>query len=172
MVCYISTYVIPGDRCQLYEWELYGLRLHIPKGIVKENESCENNHCSCRGSVRVSPGADPTSVVYIEVSRVLDKEFTMELQHCVTLNSEKSLKTMTFGFAPYLLNEEHGSLFKYVGSGNFQVNRRYGSFKVARTGSYCIFLKYHTRSTYMSMCVYYPSMGADLKWQWNNILLL
>lgn len=133
----------PGDRSQLYEWKKCGLRLYIPQGIVKESEHCEIKITVLSGGKFHFPNStELASVVYdIEVSRSLDKDFSLEVQHCVSLKVENHLKTLSFAFASYPPPDSGLSAFQFVSGGEFHIKSRYGIFKTSKTGSYCILLK-------------------------------
>lgn len=137
------TFVIPGDRSQLYEWPQCGLRLYVPQGIVKENEQCEIKITVLSGGKFHFPNStELASVVYdIEVSKSLDKEFSIEVQHCVLLKVENHLKNMSFAYASYPPPDTSLSSFQFISGGEFHINCKCGIFRTSKTGSYCILLK-------------------------------
>ena len=92
-------FVIQGDLFQSFNWDECGLRLSCPKGALSSsNEKCEVAIVALAGGQFKLPERTKlvSSVYAISVSRTLLKPLTLELQHCVALETKAQADRLKF----------------------------------------------------------------------------
>ena len=116
-----------------YEWEGYGLRLHVPEG------SLPGGMTNCRFNIKASLSGkfqlpEATSLIspvfWISASSKFTKPVTVEIQHCTLREDEKMLSGLSFVSAKYSQKELPYS-FKQLDGGVFTMQSAYGSIQLS-----------------------------------------
>ena len=92
-------FVIQGDLFQSFNWDECGLRLSCPQGALSSsNERCEVAIVALAGGqFKIPEGTKLVSSIYaISISRTLLKPLTLELQHCVALETKAQVDRLKF----------------------------------------------------------------------------
>ena len=141
------SFIIKGDSQQFFNWDRYGLRVIIPKGtLATPSETCEVDIKALVAGpfqIQADMEADFVSAVYaIDISRLLLKPITVEMQHCVDLYTQDDTCYLTFVEAsvdqfelPYTFQVEDG--------GQFYADKQSGSILLSQSSLMAIvkFLK-------------------------------
>ena len=124
-----KLFVIQGDLYQSFDWVECGLRLSCPKGALSSpDERCEVAIIALAGDqFKLPERTKLVSAVYgISVSKPLLKPLTLELQHCVALETKSQADHLKFVRAP-LIGSDSNAEFKIVKGGEFYPGSWYGS---------------------------------------------
>ena len=116
-----KLFVIQGDNSQSFHWEECGLRLSCPKGALSSSvERCEVAIVALvGGQFKLPVGTELVSSIYaISVSKTLLKPLTLELQHCVTLETQDQADSLKFVRAP-LVGYNSNAEFTVMEGGEF-----------------------------------------------------
>ena len=116
-----KLFVIQGDLYQSFHWEECGLRLSCPKGCLSSpDEKCEVAIVALAGGqFKLPVGTELVSSIYaISVSKTLLKPLTLELQHCVTLETQDQADSLKFVRAP-LVGYNSNAEFTIMEGGEF-----------------------------------------------------
>ena len=124
-----KLFVFQGDHSQSFNWNECGLRLSCPQGALSSSdERCEVAIVALAGGQFNLPERTKlVSAIYaISVSKTLLKPLTLELQHCVALETKAQTDCLFFVRAPHVgcdLNAE----FTIMEGGKFYPGSWYGS---------------------------------------------
>ena len=124
-----KLFVIQGDLYQSFDWVECGLRLSCPKGALSSsNDRCEVAVVALAGGqFKLPEKTKLVSAVYgISISKSLLKPLTLELQHCVALETKSQADCLKFVRAP-LIGCDSNAKFKIVEGGEFYPGSWYGS---------------------------------------------
>ena len=124
-----KLFFIQGDHYQSFHWDECGLRLSCPKGALSSSdERCEVAIVALAGGqFKLPVGTKLVSAVYgISVRKPLLKPLTLELQHCVTLETKAQADCLVFARAP-LVGCDPNTEFKIMEGGEFYPGSWYGS---------------------------------------------
>ena len=138
-----KEFIIEGDRSQSFGWEDFGLKIHFLQGTLLPTQTCE---CAVKalvgGKFQFPKGTQLVSAVYaISFADELLQPVTLELQHCVLLESEEQVKYLHFMIAP-INKSALPYKFHFINGGKFNVNSQYGTitrkkFCLVCTGKTC-----------------------------------
>ena len=89
---------VQGGRQQLFDWSICGFRLFVPEGALSPTETCSVTVKALIGGRFILPqGTELVSALYaISVSRKFQKEVKIEMQHCLSLETEVQTKHLNF----------------------------------------------------------------------------
>ena len=133
------SFEVEGDKAQPLEWEKHGFRMYIPRNALSFSERCAVSvKAIITGDFLFPEGTEPVSAVYaIFLSREFCKPVTLELQHCVFLESSGQTKFMSFAVAPHNQSSPPYQ-FKLVAGGAFHPNSFYGTIEQEHFCCACI----------------------------------
>ena len=122
-----KLFLIQGDHAQSLNWEEYGLRIGVLKGTLKSTETAEVVVVALVGGQFVLPeNTELVSAVYaIFVSKPLLQPLKLDIQHCVSIDTEEHSTYLSFATAanvdviPYQFVLKEG--------GQFSSKSQYGS---------------------------------------------
>uniref|UniRef100_A0A1X7TA01 Uncharacterized protein n=1 Tax=Amphimedon queenslandica TaxID=400682 RepID=A0A1X7TA01_AMPQE len=120
------------NNAQLLNWEEYGLRITVPEGVVPPSETIEVSITALVGGEFILPeDSELVSVVYkITVSKPLLKPVLLEIQHCVSIETQSHANCLRFVASS---NDHCPFEFQTVdGKGSFPVGERYGSILISK----------------------------------------
>ena len=123
-----KLFLIHGDVPQLLNWEEFGLRIGVLKGILPSSETAEVAVVALVGGQFVFPkNTKVVSAIYaVAVSKPLLQPLRLDLQHCVNLVRPSQTRHLKFAIAP--VNTPNLPYeFSPVEGGEFTVNSYYGS---------------------------------------------
>ena len=123
-----KLFVIQGEHFQSFHWNECGLRLSCPKGALSSDERCEVAIVALAGGqFKLPEKIKLLSAVYgISVSKTLLKPLTLELQHCVALETKAQADRLKFFRAP-LVECDSSAEFTKIEGGEFCPGSWYGS---------------------------------------------
>ena len=124
-----KLFVIQGDLYQSFNWDECGLRLFCRKGALSSSyERCEVAIVALAGGqFKLPERTKLVSAVYgISVSKPLLKPLTLELQHCVALETKAHADRLKFVRAP-LIGCDSNAEFTIMEEGVFFPGSWYGS---------------------------------------------
>ena len=157
-----------------FEWEGYGLRLHVPEGSLPGGmEKCTVNiKASLSGKFQLPEDTILLSPVFwISAPCKSTKPVTLEIQHCALREEEKVLSGLSFVSA----KDSHKNLpyrFKQLDGGVFTMRSAYGTIQLRHfcgigvTGrectprSYCAHV-YHAMEQANKRIYYYLAITLD-----------
>ena len=122
-------FVLQGcSQAQYFTWEKYGLILSAPADILPSSETCKVAITALAGGDFEFPkGSELVSAVYaIFISKTLLKPLTVNIQHCVALETPEQCKSLQFVKAT-LNNRGLPYQFKVLEGGCFTPENQYGS---------------------------------------------
>ena len=124
-----KLFVIQGDHSQSFNWNECGLQLSCPQGTLSSSdERCEVAIVALAGGqFKLPVGTKLVSAVYvISVSKPLLKPLTLELQHCVALETKIRADSLKFVRAPFIECDSNAKFTIFKG-GKFYPGSWYGS---------------------------------------------
>ena len=119
-----------SSQPQFFNWEKYGISLSAPKGILPQSETCVVAITALAGGEFEFPeGSVLVSAVYvISISKPLQEPLTINMQHCVALETPKQCNSLHFvraqlnnGTPPYIFEALQ------IQGGYFTPGSQYGS---------------------------------------------
>ena len=124
-----KLFVIQGEHFQSFHWNECGLRLSCPQGaLLSSDERCEVAIVALAGGqFKLPKKTKLVSAVYgVSVSKTLSKPLTLELQHCVALETKAQADRLKFFRAP-LVECDSSAEFTKMEGGEFCPGSWYGS---------------------------------------------
>ena len=124
-----TLFLLQGScKPQFFDWKKYGLSLSAPNGIILPSETCEVAITALAGGEFEFPkGSELVSAIYaITISKPLLKPLTIEIQHCVALETPEQCNSLQFVRATFN-NGGLPYLFEVLPGGCFSQGNRYGS---------------------------------------------
>ena len=123
-----KLFYIQGNEAQSFYWEEYGLRLHSPQNTISLSDTCEVAiTVLVGGHFKFPKGTVLASAVYtISIAKPLLKPLTLEIQHCVNLQTQAQANHLHFvraSLTPSTLPYK----FTLLDGGQFYAGNRYGS---------------------------------------------
>ena len=123
-----KLFYIQSNEAQSFYWEEYGLRLYSSQNTITLSDTCEVAiTVLVGGHFKFPKGTMLASAVYtISVAKPLLKPLTLEIQHCVNLQTQVQTNCLHFvraSLTPSTLPYE----FTLLDGGQFHVGNRYGS---------------------------------------------
>ena len=117
-----------NSQHQVFTWERYGLLLSAPAEILPSSETCKVAITALAGGDFEFPkGSELVSAVYVvSISKTLLKLITVNIQHCVALETPEQCKSLQFVRAT-LNNGGLPFQFKLLQGGQFTPGSQYGS---------------------------------------------
>ena len=118
---------------QHFNWEKYGISFSAPEGILSPSETCEVAITALAGGEFEFPeDVDLVSAVYaISISKPLLKPLTVNIQHCVLLETLEQCNSLQFVRAPFN-NATAPYQFKVLAGGHFTPENKYGSISLTQ----------------------------------------
>ena len=134
-----KIFCIQGNKAQSLHWEEYGFRLHSPLNSISPTDKCEVAiTVLVGGHFKFPKRAKLVSAVYaISVAKPLLKPLTLEIQHCVNLQTKSQANCLYFVRAP-LSNSRLPYEFTLLDRGQFYPGNRYGCIICHHFSAVCI----------------------------------
>ena len=125
-----KLFYIQGNEAQSFYWEEYGLRLHSSQNTITLSDTCEVAlTVLVGGHFKFPKETTLVSAVYtISVAKPLLKPLTLEIQHCVNIQTQAQANHLYFVRAP-LTSSTLPYEFTLLDGGQFYPKNRYGSIK-------------------------------------------
>ena len=126
-------FTIQGDNSQSFSWDEYGLRIDVPQGTLSSTDTSDIAVVALvGGQFQLPEDSELISIVYaISVSKPLQREVKLEIQHCACLVTEDHTSYLSFVTAPfdqtvlpYQFQQEDG--------GHFSPGDQYGSISLSQ----------------------------------------
>ena len=122
-----ESFPIQGDSSQLLNWEIYGIRIKLPRGTLPPTETGRITiKALVGGHFNMPEGTELISVVYvIFASKPLLQPVELEIQHCANIVTQDHTNHLSFVSAP--LNESTLPYkFQLEEGGQFYCDDQYG----------------------------------------------
>ena len=129
-----TVFVLRGrNQSQHFNWEKYGISFSAPEGILPLTETCEVAITALAGGEFKFPeDIELVSAVYaISIAKPLLKPLTVNIQHCVLLETPKQCNSLQFMRAPI----DYMTLpyqFEPLPGGHFTPGNQYGSISCSQ----------------------------------------
>ena len=163
-----TSFIVPDSHSHSYEWQQYGLKLHIPEGAVPA-ECRVDIKAGFAGQFNMPDDLQLVSCVYwLSCSQNFMKPVTLEVEHCASIQESSQSSTLQFITAkgsqaelPYQFEME---------SGIFAPKSSYGSIQVSPFSFFAIgiFKRFQSLQRYCST-VYYIQKGFN-KWDVDFVI--
>ena len=132
-----KLFKIQNNLPQVLNWEEYGVRITVPEGAFPTSETIEVAITALVGGEFILPeDSELVSAVYtISVSKPLLKPVLLEIQHCVSLQTQSHANYLSF-----VTSSSNNCPFQFqsVDEGSFPVGGRYGSILISEFSSWAI----------------------------------
>lgn len=157
-----ETFITITNEAQFFEWEGFGLRVHIeefslPEGVKEMSLSI---NASTTGHYESPEDHDRVSVVYwfkCEPNIKLEKEVILEVQHCAIFGHTSELS-----FARAVCTQEKlPYFFKLLKGGQFNDQSSYGVLSLSQFSGIAAFMKKFV--SLVSVKRYYASLFHQIK---------
>ena len=131
---FAKTSFVIDSHSQTFEWQRYGLKLHIPEGAVPAE------HTECRvhikagftGQFNIPDDLQLVSCVYwLSCPQKFVKPVTLEIEHCASLQDSSQSASLQFVVAK-CSQPELPYQFRVLEKGTFVPQSSYGSIQVSQ----------------------------------------
>ena len=129
-----TVFLLQGSSLpQQFNWEKYGISFSVPEGILPPSDTCEMAITAIAGGEFEFPeDSDLVSAVYaISISKPLLKPLTVNIQHCVLLETSEQCNSLQFVRAPFN-DATFPYQFKFLPGGHFTPRNQYGSISLSQ----------------------------------------
>ena len=115
-----KMFTIQGDYPRSFSWDEYGLRIDVPQGTLSSTDTSDISVVALvGGQFQLPEDSELISIIYaISVSKPLQQEVKLEIQHCAHLVTEDHTNYLSFITAPldqpvlpYQFQQEDGGHF-------------------------------------------------------------
>ena len=170
-----TSFNISDSHSHSFEWQRYGLKLHIPEGAVTAE------HTECRvdikvgliGQFRIPDDLQLVSCIYWlrGPQRPFLKPVTLEIEHCASLQDSSQSESLRFVVAK-CSQRELPYQFRVLEKGTFVPQSSYGSIQVSQFSFFGITVsrRSSTLSQYYS-ALFYIQKGPN-KWHVDFVITL
>ena len=127
-----TNFLVQGRAAQTFEWERYGLRIHVPEGALPPdvNQCLVNIKVSLTGEFEFPDNSELVSAVYwISVPLKSCQPITLEMQHCVSIETASQCSDLSFAVAKGT-GKDPPHQFRHLEGGVFLPSSSYGSISV------------------------------------------
>ena len=171
-----ETAIVVSNSSQSFDWEKYGLKLHIKEGSLPADtkQIIIRIKASLAGQYQSPDDYQRVSAVFwfqCEPPCNLEREAVVEIQHCGPPENTPDLR-----FARAVCTQEHlPYTFKLVDGGQFSSQSSYGTLELNRFSAVAVFLKkllsrkrrYYTSLFYLTN-KQYTCQQVDILLTWNT----
>ena len=127
-----TNFLVQGRAAQTFEWERYGLRIHVPEGALPPdvNQCLVNIKVSLTGEFEFPDNSELVSAVYwISVPLKSCQPITLEMQHCVSIETASQCSDLSFAVTKGT-GKDPPHQFRHLEGGVFLPSSSYGSISV------------------------------------------
>ena len=170
-----TSFSIPDSHCHSFEWQRYGLKLHIPEGAVPmELIECRVDiKVGLSGQFRIPDDLQLVSCIYwlSGPQRPFLKPVTLEIEHCALLQDSSQSESLRFIVAK-CSQPELPYQFRVLEKGTFVPQSSYGSIQVSQFSFFGITIS--RRSSRLSQyysALFYIQKGLH-KWHVDFVITL
>ena len=128
-----TSFVVPDSYAHTFEWQRYGLKLHIPEGAVPAHTGCKVDiKAGFTGQFNIPDDLHLVSCVYwLCCPQKFVKPITLEIEHCASLQDSSQSSTLRF-IAAKCSQAELPYQFKVLENGVFKPKSSYGSIQISQ----------------------------------------
>ena len=136
-----TSFVVPDSYAHTFEWQRYGLKLHIPEGAVPAHTGCKVDiKAGFTGQFNIPDDLHLVSCVYwLSCSQKFNKPVTLEIEHCASLQDSSLSSALRF-IAAKCSQAELPYQFKVLEGGRFAPTSSYGSIQVSQFSFFAIII--------------------------------
>ena len=140
---FAETSSVPDSHSHSFEWQGYGLKLHIPEGAVPAHTGCRVDiKAGFTGQFNIPDGLHLVSCVYwLSCSQKFNKPVTLEIEHCASLQNSSQSSSLQFISANKCSQAELPYQFEVLEGGKFAPKSSYGSVEVTQFSFFAIISK-------------------------------
>jgi len=172
-----TSFVITGSHSHTFEWQGYGLKLHIPEGAMpREHKGCKIDIKAClSGQFSFPSGSQLVSCVYwLSCSQQFLKSVTLEIEHCAAVKESSHSSSLCFVVAK-CTQAELPYQFKELKQGTFSLQSSYGSIQLSQFsifGIVCKMFSFYGNKEPRCYCsnLYYIKKGLN-DWQVDFVIM-
>ena len=164
-----TSFIVPDSHSHSFEWQGYGLKLHIPEGAAPADypECRVDIKAGFTGQFTIPDDLHLVSCVYwLSCSQKFVKPVTLEIEHCASLQDSSTLRFV----AAKCSQAELPYQFKVLEKGIFEPKSSYGSIQVSQFSFFAIgiFKRFQSLQSYCST-VYYIQKDIN-KWDVDFVI--
>ena len=167
-----TCFVVTDSHAHSFEWQKYGLKLHIPKGAVSaEQTECRVNiKVGLAGQFNIPDELQLVSCIYwLSCPQKFMKPVTLEIQHCASLQDSSQSSSLQFIVAK-CSQAELPYQFRALEKGTFVPRSSYGSIQISQFSFFGIgILKRFLSLQHYCGAVYYIQKDVN-KWHVDFVI--
>ena len=169
---FAETSFVIDSHSQTFEWQRYGLKLHIPEGTVPAE------HTECRvhikagftGQFNIPDDLQLVSCVYwLSCPQKFVKPVTLEIEHCASLQDSSQSSTVQFIVAK-CSQAELPYQFRVLDKGTFLPKSYYGSIQVSQFSFFGIGILKRSQSLQRYCCTHHYIQKDVNQWDVDFII--
>ena len=128
-----DLFTITGDHPQVFHWEKYGFKMSVPRGSLEADETCDVAFKAiAHGQFQFPENTQLVSGVYaIAMTRKLLRPATVEVEHCVDLETTDQCNYLSFVRA-YCTVKDLPYKFEEIEGGDFFPESNIGKISLTR----------------------------------------
>ena len=169
-----TSFIITGSHSQTFEWQGYGLKLHIPEGAVP------GDHTECRVDIKTGLSGQfsfpddsqlVSCVYWISCSQKFLKSVTLDIEHCAAVQDSSQSSSLRF-VAAKCSQPELPYQFKELKQATFSLQSSFGSVQVSQFSFFGIIHKVFSQNEeprWYSGNLYYMKKGLS-DWQVDFVI--
>ena len=167
-----TSLVVTDSYSHSFEWQKYGLKLHIPKGTVSaEHTECRVNiKVGLAGQFSIPDELQLVSCIYwLSCPQKFMKPITLEIEHCASLQDSSQSSCLQFIVAK-CSQAELPYQFRALEKGTFVPRSSYGSIQISQFSFFGIgILKRFLSLQHYCGAVYYIRKDVN-KWHVDFVI--
>ena len=167
-----TSFVVTDSYSHSFEWQKYGLKLHIPKGTVSaEHTECRVNiKVGLAGQFSIPDELQLVSCIYwLSCPQKFMKPVTLEIEHCASLQDSSQSSSLQFIVAK-CSQAELPYQFRALEKGTFVPRSSYGSIQISQFSFFGIgILKRFLSLQHYCGAVYYIRKDVN-KWHVDFVI--
>ena len=133
-----TSFVVSGSHSHSFEWQRYGLKLHIPEGAVHTECRVNNIKAGFTGRFHIPDDLQFVSCIYwLCCSQKFAKPVKLEIQHCAFLHDSSQYSSLRF-IAAKCSQAELPYQFRVLKKGMFAPMSSYGSIEISQFSFFAI----------------------------------
>ena len=167
-----TSFVITSSHSHSFEWQGYGLKLHIPEGAVPaEHTECRIDiKAGLSGQFSFPEDSQLVSCVYwISCSQKFLKSVTLDIEHCAAVHDSSQSSSLRFAAAK-CSQAELPYQFKELKQATFSPQSSFGSVRVSQFSFFGIVHKIFSFRRCYCGNLYYMNKGLN-DWQVDFVIM-
>ena len=168
-----TSFIVPDSHSHSFEWQRYGLKLHIPEGAVPvEHSGCRVDFkAGFTGQFNIPDDVHLVSCVYwLSCSQTFVEPVTLEIEHCASLQDSSQSSSLSFIVAK-CSQAELLYQFEVLEGGKFAPSSSYGSIQVSQFSFFAIIFSKIFPSPQRYCCTHHYIQKGYNKWDVDFVII-